>query len=262
MEPGRRRPLRWIYAVVYASFGVAAAALLAAPAHRFLADLGLFHPVLAAPRWADALAILLGAPLAALTLRFGIFFAADLRPRPREHAAFLALVAAAFALRAAGGAPPPPADPAPAFAAALGSLAAALDRSWTASGGYGAEPGALEAALGPVPRPGYVVRGRPLRWRVSVVRAAPSPEAVAPPPLRPIEEPLPGDGPCTLYVALSADSARAALTAVALGPEGEPTVLRRAGRPVVVRASGGTHGQAQADPLLPAYPGAQEARSP
>lgn len=265
MDTGRgggRRPLRWIYLAVYGGVAIGGAALVALPARRFVSDLGLLRPVLAAPRLVDGLALLLGAMLAALTLRFALSVAADLRPRPREHATFLALVAAAFALRAALGVPPPPADPAPALTAALGSLAAALDRAWTPGGTYAADPSGLEAALAPLPPPGFVFRGRPVRWRVSLVRAPAAPEAAAAPPLHPIEAPLPGDGPCTLYVALSADAARAALTAVTLGPRDEPVVLRRAGRPIVVRASGGTHGQAQTDPLLPSYPGARPASSP
>lgn len=265
MDAGRGggpRPLRWVYVAVYGGVAIGGAALVALPARRFVWSLGLLHPVLATPRLVDALALLLGASLAALTLRFGLFVAANLRPRPGEHATFLALVGAAFALRAASGVPPPPGDPAAPLAAALGSLAVALDRAWAAAGDYAADPSALEAALAPLPPPGFVFRGRPLRWRVSLVRSPPAAGGDATPPLHPIDVPLPGDGPCTLYVSLSADAARAALTAVTLGPHDEPAILRRAGRPVVVRASGGTHGQAETDPLLPSYPGARPASSP
>ena len=240
--------LRAAYALVYGAAAVVGAALLAPTAVDFVGGLGLVRPVLDVPRPGGAPALLLLGLLGALTLRFALGLVQGSRPRLREHAVFLLLIAFAIAVRAATGASRPAPDPAPALEAGLRATARALETTW-AGGRYEPDPAVLSAAAARLPAPGFVSRGKRLPLLVRLVARAPQGEG----PDGAVVEPLANDAPGTIYVALSADRTRAWLSALTLGPSGtEP--LRVGARPLVVQARGGTHGSIGGDPLLPAYP--------
>src|SRR5205807_7385860 len=90
---------RAAYLAVYALFSALGAALLARPALLTLRGLGLFSPALPweVPLGWPALALLLA--LAAFTLRLAMGAALGEKPRLALHAAFLALLVAALAVR-------------------------------------------------------------------------------------------------------------------------------------------------------------------
>ena len=234
--------IRFGYGLVYAGAAMLGTSLFAKPATSFVRGLGLLHPVLP-QRWAaGAPALILLLLLAALTLRFALALAAGARPRVPEHVAFLSLLAAGVIVRALAGHPAPPADPAPALEAGLRVEADALERDFSA-GRYTVNQPTLAVALDGVARPGFVSRGRLLPLHLRLIEGAAGPQV----------EPLGGDAPGTVYLALSPDRARAFLTALTLH-DGRTEALRIAGRPLVLETRGGTHAPLGRDPLLPAYP--------
>jgi hypothetical protein len=247
-RPRAGASLRAAYALVYGAAAVFGAALLAPTAVDYVRGLGLVRPVLEVPRPGGAPALVLLVLLGALTMRFALALVQGTRPRLREHAVFLLLIAFAIAVLAASGPGRPAPDPAPALEAGLRATARALEAAW-AGARYEPDPAALAAALANLPAPGFVLRGRRLPLLVRLVSRARQGEG----PDGAVVEALPNDTPGTIYVALSADGTRAWLSALTLGPSGiEP--LRVGARPLVMQARGGTHGAIGGDPLLPAYP--------
>lgn len=243
-KPAAPAWVRVAYAAVYAGLAAVGFALLARPSLLWVGGLGLRGPVLAAAVPSGGPSFALALLLCGATLRLASSLARGSRPRIPEHAAILVLLACALLLRGLALAPEPPEDPAPALRAGLAGAARALDESYSAHARYRADPASLDAAVGALRAPGFVLRGRRLPLRVSVIEGA----------ARAQTEPLAGDPPGTIYVALTPDRSRAFLTALTLQGE-RPAVLRQDGRPLILQARGGTHGEPGQDPLLPAYPG-------
>lgn len=234
--------MRAVYLLVYAGFAALGEALVAKPAVAWLRGSGLFRAALPWEVPLGAWAVLLQVALAAFTLALALRFALGYRARVPLHAALLGLVALCFAVRGGAGEPQPPADPTGRLLDGLRTLAGELDRGW--SGRYVADAAALDAALAPLPRPGFRRRFREIPLHVHVLGAAAGPQTTA----------LAGDEPGTLYVALSPDARSAWLSALTLR-DGREAVL-----PQTVTAVAGTHSLPGRDPLVPAYPGMQRTK--
>jgi len=230
---------RTAYLALYAAFAALGAALLIRPAALWMRGLGLFRPVLP---WTVPLgwsAAILALALVGCTLTLAVHVGLGRKPRLAGHAAFLLLVAAAFALRSASGQPAPPAGPEARLLDALRSAADALDAEYAGSSRYAPSAPLLQGALAALPRPGFVYRGRELPLSARILHGMHDAQ----------REPMPGDPPGTIYVCISPDEQRAWLSALSL----------RGVLPVVLHARAGTHSAPGRDPLLPAYPGMRPA---
>ena len=161
------------------------------------------------------------------------------KPRLPQHLAFLTVLGLCFAVRWAASEARPPPDPAPPLLAGLRGVAEELDRDF--SGRYAPDAARLDAALAKLPPPGFRRLGRTLPLHVRVLSAE-----------GPQLQPLAGDEPGTIYIAISSDAKSAWLTALALG-----RVL-----PQRIEAHSGTHSLPGRDPLVPAYPGMRSVAQP
>ncbi|GAC1336555.1 MAG: hypothetical protein NVSMB23_01750 [Myxococcales bacterium] len=242
--PSTARPgIRLAYAMVQASAFALGVALVARPAALWLEGLGLFRPAIAARVPGGAACFVLAVLLAGAGLRVALAFARRERPRIPEHAAVLVLLGCALGVRGGLAAPAIVDDPAPALRAGLRAAAAALEVSFAREGRYAPDLAALDAALDALPPPAFVWRGRRLPFRARAVAFEGGPQLVA----------NPGDLPGTIYVAVGPAGDRAYLTALTLREDRVET-LRERGRPLILQARGGTHGELGQDLLLPAYP--------
>lgn len=230
--------VRIAYLAAYAALAALGEALVSRPALLWLRGQGVLRAALPWEVPLGGLAFLLAMLVALATLRLATQAALGRRPRVPQHAAFLLLLALAFALRSQAGEPLPPRDPSPALLAGLRALAVELDRDYR--DGYAPEAAKLDAVLAQLPLPGFRRLGRALPLRVRVI-ASDSAQA----------EPLPGDAPGTLYIALSTDRTAARLTALSL----HGVLKLPSGKPALIEAHTGTHSLPGRDPLVPAYPG-------
>ena len=236
-------PVRALSLLVYASLAALGEALVARPALLWLRGQGLFGAVLPWEVPAGGAALLLALLLAGLTLWLAATAAQGARAQVVLHALLLLLVALCLGQRALGSPPQAPADPAPQLLTALRTAAEVLDHDFAES--YAPDESTLAAALAGLSAPGFVRRLRrlPLHPRVLPGRAGPE------------DEPLAGDEPGTIYVAISADRRAAWLTALTL-EDGHPALLRLGnGRPARIEARQGTHSLPGRDPAVPVYPG-------
>ena len=240
--PMARGVLRFFYVAIYAAFAAFGAALLARPALRWLQGLGLSGPALPAGGFAGGASAVLLLLLVAGTLAMAVARAVGHKPGLRSHAALLGVVACAVAVRAASVAPDAE-DPDPALREALRAAAGALDASHAAGHRYDPVVGALQAALDALPPPPFRHHARPLRYTARVLRNAAGPQ----------RDPLPGDLPGTLYVAIEPAGQGAWLSVTTLR-NGRIEVL-----PIDVEARSGTHSEPGESLLLPRYPGARSA---
>ena len=238
-----RPAVRAAYLLFYGLFAALGAALLARPALLFARGLGLLRPVLPWEVPLGAVALLVFVALAGFTVALAVAVAVGRKPRLAEHAAFLALLAVAVVVRTTGAEPARAADPGLALLAGLRAAADAADAAHAARGSYELDEAVLEAALGPLQRPGFRHRGRDLSLRAKLVTGAQGPQLA----------PESGDLPGTIIVAVSPDRSRAWLTALTLR-EGKTSPLTSEGRPVVLQARAGTHSAPGRDPMVPAYP--------
>jgi hypothetical protein len=233
-----RGKTRLAYVGVYAAFAALGAALLSRPALDWVRGLGLFAPALP-PRqplgWASAALLLL---LVAGTIAMSMSVALGLRPGIAGHAAFLALIACALALRA-GSEPAMPSDPDPALRDALVVAASALDASYAPERRYDPDVRKLQAALDALPPSGFRFRGKPIRYTARSLRGASGPQ----------RDPLPGDGPATVYVAIAPGAQRGWLTVTTLR-DGTISIL-----PTILEVRFGAHAEEGRDLLAPPYPG-------
>jgi hypothetical protein len=185
-------------------------------------------------------ALLLAA--AALLALFTVWLASQAALKRRAggplHVAFLMVVGLCLALRSASGNPRPPTGAAPALLEALRVAAGELDRDW--AGRYTPDAAEFNASLAQVHRPAFRRLGRPVPLHVRVLSGAQGPQL----------EPLPGDQPGTIYVAVAQDRQAAWLTALGL----ESIESLSPGIPAVVEARSGTHSLPGRDHALPAYP--------
>jgi len=235
MAQGR---VRFLYVATYAAFAALGSALLSRPAANWLRGLGLFAPALpvkGVAGWASAGLLLL---LVAATVGISMASALGRKPGLSWHAALLGLIACALALRAAA-IPARAIDPDPALRDALGAAAAALDATYAMEHRYQPAAGAIQAALDALPPSPFRLRGKPMPYSARVLRNAANAQT----------EPLPGDPPATVYVAVEVGGQGAWLTVTTL----------RAGRvevlPTAVEARSGSHSEPGESLLLPRYPG-------
>lgn len=235
--------MRAVYLGVYGLLAALGAALLARPALLTFRGLGLFEPALPWDVPLGGAALLLFSVLAIFTAVLAVAAALGRKPRVPEHAAFLALLAAAIGVRVNAGEPAAPSDPSPALIAGLRSAAAAADARYAVQGRYALDERALDAELSKAPPPGFRFRGRALPLRAKIVARAAGPQLA----------PDRGDLPGTIVVAVSPDASRLWLTALTQRG-GRVEVLTSEGRPVSLQARAGTHGAPGRDPLVPAYP--------
>jgi hypothetical protein len=231
--------LRIAYLAAYAALAALGEAVVARPVLLWIRSFGLFR---ATPAWDVPQGPLLlgcGALVAILTLWLASDVARNRRPRAPLHVALLLAVGICFAVRQAAGDPRPPRDPAPALLEALRVAGDELDRGY--AGRYSPDAAQFASALAQVAPPGFRRLGRTIPLHARVLSGEDSAQL----------QPLEGDQPGTIYVAISNDRQSAWITA--LGAKG---ILRLAsGSPAIVEAHAGTHGLPGADPLLPAYPG-------
>ena len=225
--------MRILYVCAYAAFAALGEALVARPALLWLRGQGLVRASLPWDVPLGAWALLCSVVLAAFTLALALRLAFGMKPRVAFHAAFLGLVALCLCLRAAAGEPRPAPDPVPVLLDGLRAVAGALDHGY--AGRYRVDPLLLEAALEPLPEPGFRRKFRALRMHVRIVPGATGP----------VLERLPGDEPGTIYVAVAPDEKRVFLSALGL----------RAAIRQTITATAGTHSVPGRDPLVPAYPG-------
>jgi hypothetical protein len=233
-----RGKTRLSYVGIYGTFAVLGTALLSRPALDWVRGLGLFAPVLPLRQplgWVSAALLLL---LVAGTIAMATRVALGVRPGIAGHAAFLLLVACALALRA-GSDPASRSDPDPALRDALGAAASALDASYALERRYDPDVRKLQAALDALPRSPFRFRGQAIRYTVRLLRAASGPQ----------REPLPGDGPATVYAAIAQGAQRGWLTVTTLR-DGRVSVLR-----ATLEARFGAHAEEGRDLLVPPYPG-------
>jgi hypothetical protein len=231
--------LRIAYLAVYATFAAVGEGLVARPALLWLRGQGILGAALPWEVPFGALALTLAALVALATLWLASGAALGRRPRVPQHAAFLILLGACLALRAATPAPSPPRDPGPALLQGLRAAAEEIDRDF--HGAYAPDASQIDGALARIASPGFRRFGRSLPLHARVLSAAAGPQLV----------PLPGDEPGTIYVAVSKDRTAAWLTALALGG----TLRTTSGQPALIEAHAGTHSLPGRDPLVPAYPG-------
>jgi hypothetical protein len=222
---------------MYAGFAACGAALLTRPALRWFHGLGFFGPALPAGGLAGPASAVLLFVLVAGTLAMAIALALGHKPGLPAHGAFLGVVACALAVRAAD-APPLPTDPDPALRDALRAAAGALDASYAVEHRYDPGVSALQAAVDALPPSPFRHRAKPLRYTARLLPNAAGPQ----------NEPLPGDLPATVYVAIEPGGQGAWLSATTLH-DGRVEVL-----PAEVQARSGTHSEPGDSLLLPRYP--------
>lgn len=230
--------IRVAYLIGYAALAALGAALVGRPAILWARSQGIFQTALA---WH----VPYGAPVftaaACLTLSTAwLASRAALKQPPGIplHVAFLLLVGICAALRSASGDPHPPGDPAPALLELLRAAADELDNGWT--GQYASDAAEFNPQLARVPAPDFRRLGRSVPLHTRVLSGATGPQL----------DPLPGDQPGTIYVAVSQDRQAAWLTALSL----ERIALLPSGTAAVIEARGGSHGLPGQDPALPTYP--------
>ena len=237
--------LRIAYLAAYAALAALGEALVARPALLWLGGQGILRPALPWDVPLGGLSLLLSLLVAGATLLLAASAALGRRPRVPQHAAFLLLLALCLAARAGAGEPLPPADPSAPLLEGLRTAASALDAGY--HGSYAPDAFALDSALAKLPAPGYRRLGRALPLQVRII-----------PSTGPQLDPLPGDSPGTLYLAVSPDQKSIWLTALALHG-----VLRlSSGRPALIEAHSGTHSLPGRDPNVPAYPGMRSITEP
>jgi hypothetical protein len=228
---------RLTYLSTYAALASLGEGLVARPALLWIRSQGFFSPALA---WDIPYGpLFLGCAALLALLSFALASAIGLGRKPRQslHPALLLAAGICFALRSASGNPRPPRDPSPELLDALCATADELDRSYRAF--YAPDARQFTSTLAQIRPPAFRRLGRALPLHARILSAAVGPRL----------EPLPGDQPGTVYVAISRDGQSAWLTA--LGPDGVLTLL--AGTPAVAVARGGTHSAPGGDPELPAY---------
>jgi hypothetical protein len=234
-----RAVLRIAYLAVYAGLAAVGEGLVARPALLWLRGQGIFRAALPWEVPLGGLALALAALVALATLWLASDAALGRRPRVSQHAAFLILLATCLALRAGTDAPLPPRDPAPPLLQGLRAAAEEIDGDF--HGAYAPDAEQINGALARVAPPGFRRLGRFIPLHARVLSGATGPQI----------EPLPGDEPGTIYLAVSKDRSTVWLTALTLG-----MVLRTAsGKPALVEAHQGTHSLPGRDPVVPAYPG-------
>jgi hypothetical protein len=219
---------------VYAALAALGEGLVARPALLWLRGQGLLRAALPWDVPLGGLAFALAALVALATLWLAAGAALGRKPRVPQHAAFLALLGTCLAVRAWAGEPLPPRDPRPSLLQGLRAAAEDLDRDFRDV--YAPDAERIDAALARVAPPGFRRLGRVIPLHAHVLPAASGPQL----------DPLPGDDPGTIYLAISADRRSAWLTA--LGLDG---ILKRAR----IEAHSGTHSLPGRDPNVPAYPG-------
>jgi hypothetical protein len=226
------------YLLVYGGAAALGEALVARPALLWVRSQGLFHTVAAwdVPRGPGFFAV--GVTLALVTLAFAFALALGKHPRFGHHGSFLALVAACLALRAGTDAPRPPPDPVPSLLAALRAAADQLDALWVER--YAPDAGAFASTFAAIPPTGLRRLFRPAPLHVRVLSGSERAQL----------EPLEGDEPGTIYVAVSTDRSAAWLTVL-----GASELVRLpSGKAALIEARAGSHSTVGADPLIPAYP--------
>jgi hypothetical protein len=234
-----RAVLRIAYLAVYAGLAAVGEGLVARPALLWLRGQGIFHAALPWEVPLGGLALALAALVAIATLWLASDVALGGKPRVTLHAAFLIMLGTCLALRAGTDPPAPPRDPGPPLLQGLRAAAEEIDRDF--HGAYAPDVGQINGALAQVAPPGFRRLGRSIPLHARVLSGADGPQL----------DPLPGDEPATIYLAVSKDRTTAWLTALTLGK-----VLRTpAGKPLLVEAHAGTHSLPGRDPVVPAYPG-------
>jgi hypothetical protein len=233
--------IRLMYLCAYGVLAAIGEALVARPALLWVRSQGLIGPALA---WDVPLgSLLLGC--AALVAVFTLWLASEVAQRRRPplllHGAFLTAVGICFVVRSTSGNPRAPPDPAPSLLAGLRAAADELDRSY--GGRYEPDAAQFASALARVQPPGFRRLGRTLALHARILSGADAAQS----------EPLEGDLPGTIYVAVSRDRQTAWLTAV--GANGMLTLP--SGTPALIEARAGTHALPGHDPLVPAYPRAR-----
>lgn len=224
--------VRIAYLVAYAVLAALGEALVARPALLWLRGQGLLEPALPWDVPYGGIALLCSALVAIMTLWLASDAALGRRPRVPQHAVFLLLLAICFAVRSQSGDPRPPRDPTSSLLDGLRAAAGELDRDYR--GSYTPDAGQLNSALAKVTPPGYRRLGRGIPLHARVLSGADGPQL----------EPLPGDLPGTIYVAISKDRTAAWITALGLHGVLKPGVVAHAG----------THSAPGRDPLVPVYP--------
>jgi len=237
--------IRLSYVCAFAALASLGEAAAARPAWLWMKSQGLFRATLARDVPFGALLLGAGALLGLVTLRLASGIALRRRPGPALHAALVLLAGICCSLRHAAGGPRPSPDPGPALLEGLRAAAAALDAGF--AGQYLPEIAALAPALARVPSPPIRRLGRPVPLRARILSGAGGPRL----------DPLEGDPPGTLYVAISGDRQRAWLTVLSL----DGALRLPSGQPAVMTSRSGTHALPGADPALPVYPGARNQRS-
>src|SRR6267143_2078322 len=230
--------IRLAYFAAYAALAALGAALVAGPALLWLRSQGLFEAALAWEVRNGALLVVSAALLAFLTLWLALQAALCGSSRAPLHLAFLLGVGICLALRSASGDPRPPTDAAPGLLDGLRAAAEELDRGW--GGRYTPDPARFSSSLAQVHPPAFRRHGRSLPLHVRVLSEAEGVQL----------EPLPGDQPGTIYLALSRDRQTAWLTAVTL----DGILQISSVKPAIIEAHAGTHSLPGRDPALPAYP--------
>jgi hypothetical protein len=222
---------------MYAVLAALAEALVAPPALLWWRSQGVFRPVLAWDVPFGAMFLCASLAVAILALSIACEAALGRRPVLPLHATLLLLVGICFVLRSASGTPRPPPDPLRSLLESLRVLASELDRSY--SGTYAPDGSQLTSAVEHIDPPPFRRFGLQLSLHARVLSGADGPQL----------EPLAGDAPGTIYVAISADRQSAWLTALSLS-----TVLRLpSGHAAIAEAHSGTHSTPGRDPALPAY---------
>lgn len=233
--------IRIVYLAAYAALAALGEALVARPALLWLRSQGVARATLGWDVPLGWAAFLLAVAVALLTLWLALQAALARRPHVPQHVAFLFVLGFSFAVRWAAADPRPPADPVPSLMEGLRAAAEELDRSFADAGAYASDAAHLDAALSQLPPPGFRRLGRAVPLHAHVLLDASGPQA----------DPLPGDRPATIYIAISRDRSTAWLTALGLGR----IVQLRSGKPATVEAHAGTHSLPGRDHLVPAYPG-------
>ena len=230
--------IRLAYLAAYGALAALGAALAGHPALLWFRSQGLSEAALAWDVPHGALLAASAALLAFLTLWLASQAALRRSPRAPVHLAFLLAVGICLALRCASGDPHPPPDPAPGLLDGLRAAAEELDRGWT--GQYTPDPAQFSLSLAQVRPQAFRRHGRSLPLHVRVLSQAQGPQL----------EPLPGDQPGTIYLALSQDRQTGWLTALTV----DGVLKLPAGKPAMIEAHSGTHSLPGHDPALLAYP--------
>jgi hypothetical protein len=228
--------IRLAYVCAYAVLAALGEALVARPALFWVRSQGLFQPCLAWEVPYGALLLACAVAIAVFTLWLASQAALHRRPHAGTHVAFLLLVGICFSLRSASGNPRAPADPSSALLDALRVTADELDRGYTER--YTPDAAQFTSCLAQVRPPPFYRLGRQIPLHVRVLSAADGSQI----------EPLPGDQPGTIYVAVAKDRRSAWVTALTLDG-----ILILSGKPALIAAHAGTHSAPGGDPVQPAY---------